>query len=190
MSIITSIKDEDMNDDTKYYLTETCYDLIFDSGWKLDACLNWNDPCFEWNEFLKILEDVSSSEDYVLKRNRNITKFLNKWLKNGYLKKLNGKPILDDNTTIIAYASDFSNVFCRIDTPYNENFVSTTNLYRYLIDGKDMVSYFVTIKTNVTEDTHHSNQCVLRIYLIEVSKERALTLLPTFKAEFEKVLIK
>lgn len=146
-------------------------------------------------ELLDFLNTYDSENDYVLKKNRPITQFLYKYLnkKNNCgkiyrpldLPSERNKPILDKDTTVIAFAGqDGCNterkswVFCRIDTPYNEKLVSIEDSYKFRHNGKDMISFFVIIDTQLDKDTEHRNKCVWWIETVNVCLERALPLLP------------
>ena len=140
--------------------------IFVDSSWSLDACLKHN-----------LVQTIN-------RKNRQITKFLNE---NFHRENANfSEKILDENETIMAYESYLDRVFCRIDTPYKEELQAKYNVYRYNIDGKDMVSYFVTIYTSINEDKSHSEQCALQVEHEDVDLERALILLPTFRKQFTR----
>ena len=165
--IVKTIYDDDSDDN---YNEDLCIsDIIFDSTWKLNACLKHNcNPTFN-------------------KKNKKITLFLNKHFHNEtWFHALGVKKILDDNETIMAYESTLDRVFCRIDTPYRENIQIKYNVYRYNINGKDMISYFVTIYTSINEDKKKLNQCSLVVKEENIDLERALILLPTFREQFTR----
>ena len=49
-----------------------------------------------------------------------------------------------------------------------------------------MVSYFVTISTNIKDDKLHKNKCCISIEPENINIDRALILLPTFKEQYLK----
>lgn len=152
-----------LNDYSKIY---GIYSIFFDCSWSLDACLK--------HHFVQTIN----------RKNRQITRFLNKHFHRGNANF--SEKVLDDNETIMAYESYLDRVFCRIDTPYKEELQAKYNVYRYNINGKDMVSYFVTIYTSINEDKSHSEQCALQVEHEDVDLERALILLPTFREQFTR----
>ena len=153
------------------YKEDLCIsDFIRDPTWKLNACLQHNcNPTFN-------------------KKNKKITLFLNRHFhkEKSCFNALGVSKILDDNETIMAYESTLDRVFCRIDTPYRENIQIKYNVYRYNINGKDMISYFVTIYTSINEDKKKLNQCSLVVKEENIDLERALILLPTFREQFTR----
>lgn len=194
-------------DDT--YFHNTIGDMIFDCSWALEACLKHHIEdfyyCFDcrnnlqpegWYNSQKELFDFLNTYDSekkkkILKKNRPVTQFLYKYLnkeKNCGIYNLSSqrnKPILDKDTTVIAFGGqDGCNterkswVFCRIDTPYNEKLVSIEDSYKFRHNGKDMISFFVIIDTQLHKDTEHRNKCVWWIETVNVCFERAFPLLP------------
>lgn len=202
MNRSTVIRGEDISDphhpryhesweEENYHYT-TIGDMIFDCSWALDACLQHHlifgvDDKKEFLDFLK--NPDTELDDYPMKKNRAVTQFLYKYLN----KKQNcgiyifpkKDTILDKDTTVIAYVGqDGCNserkswVFCRVDTPYNEKFVSIENTYKFRHNGKDMISFFVIIDTQLDKDKEHGNKCVWSIDTVDVCLTRALTVLP------------
>jgi hypothetical protein len=178
--------------DTYHY--NTIGNMIGDSGWKLNACLQHNVVCGCDNqkEFLDFLNIYDPEDDYIMKKNNKITRFLYKYLNKetkGCIYSLDSlskrnKPILNKNTTVIAFEGEggFSEnkswVFCRIDTPYNEKLVSLEDSYKFRHNGKYMIYFFIIIDTQLDRDKDHRNQCIWSIDTVNVCLERALPLVP------------